>query len=112
MCSSPLIADDSIAERGTRHQRAVWIAYAQNGSGLDVRVCALRIGNRAALSALQFRNPQFAIRNKKVVHHTMARRSREPGMRIWSRYLATVRRLILTPCLASRLAISSSVIGW
>src|SRR6266508_1792841 len=44
-------------------------------------------------------------------YETTCRRSRDPGIFIWSRYLATVRRESFWPSLARVLAISSSVNG-
>src|SRR5262252_6844169 len=51
---------------------------------------------------------QTAISNS---YATTCRRSRDPGIFIWSRYLATVRRDSFWPSLARVLAISSSVNG-
>src|SRR5215470_11402019 len=48
---------------------------------------------------------------KAYPYETTCRRSRDPGIFIWSRYLATVRRESFCPSLARVLAISSSVNG-
>src|SRR5262245_14382630 len=82
-------------------QMVVFVAPPLGGATYSVRTVVGR-ANRLSNSRAD---------PKVYPYETTCRRSRDPGIFIWSRYFATVRRESFWPSLARVLAISSSVNG-